>query len=76
MTPFAVGLLSGIASFALGALSGAVAIARWWSGRMRDPAYAREALRGLYRSAHPHWLQVSETDPARVCPCCGWSPGR
>jgi hypothetical protein len=60
-------------SFGIGV--GAYAIAQWWLRKVStDQEYCRAVLKNIYRNAgHPHWLQVSEADERRVCPCCGWS---
>jgi hypothetical protein len=66
-------VLALITGFSLGVIAGAVAAVRIYVWRTSDPEVARQMLKTLYRQAHPHWLQKSETDTARVCPCCGWS---
>ena len=57
----------------VGAVVFALAWGRYWLHLMRDPERAREMLRGIHAKAHPHWLQISETDDRRVCPTCGWT---
>lgn len=66
-------IVVGIISILVGAVSGAIALARWWSWRTRQPEFARAILKAIYRKAHPNWLQISKDDTTRVCPCCGWS---
>jgi len=65
--------LAAVLSFIVGAFVTAFAILRWWSWQTTKPEVARAMLKSLYRKAHPNWLQISKDDPARVCPCCGWS---
>ncbi len=64
----AVGIGCTVLGMALGALASTLWAIRW----LTKPANAQEFLRRMYDQSHPHWLQRSETDPARVCPCCGW----
>jgi hypothetical protein len=68
------GLTMFLLGLAAGGCAGAVLLARWWTDKMRDPAFARKALAEIHQTAHPHWLQVAEDDSTPVCPCCGWSP--
>ena len=65
--------MAAVVSFIIGAVFGALALARWWVGRTSRPEVAQAMLKSLYRKAHPSWLQVSKEDATRVCPCCGWS---
>ena len=69
-------LVSALAFFALGAVFGAVGVARWWIYRLKDPETARDMLQRMYAQSHPHLLQVSLSDPTPVCPCCGWTAAR
>ena len=62
-----------VASFVLGALAGILALTRWYVWRLSNPEVVRDILKSFYRRAHPNWLQVSQDDTTRVCPCCGWS---
>jgi hypothetical protein len=66
-------VLGGVALFLVGAIAGAVALARWWVWRISNPDVAQAILKSVYRRAHPNWLQMSRDDTTRVCPCCGWS---
>jgi hypothetical protein len=62
-----------VVSFLLGVVAGAIGLARFWTWRISQPDVAKTFIKGLYRKSHPHWLQASETDKTRVCPCCGWN---
>ena len=57
----------------VGSLLGILALTRWYVWRLSNPEVVRDILKSFYRSAHPNWLQVSQDDTTRVCPCCGWS---
>lgn len=63
-----------VLGLAVGILVGAGALACFGLGYVQKPAVARRILAHCYRVAHPHWLQISETDATRVCPLCGWHP--
>lgn len=64
--PFFFGLL-------VGAGLGAIGLVRWWGKAIKNPEVARQMIKTLYKSSHPHWLQVSQTDERKVCPVCGWT---
>jgi hypothetical protein len=66
-------VVAALLAFVVGALAGSVALAHWWVWRTNHPEVAQAMLKSLYRKAHPSWLQISEHDTTRVCPCCGWS---
>jgi len=68
-------LLAILVGLVVGMVLGASCLARWWVWKLKhDEAFMRSVLKDMYaRTAHPHWLQLSETDQRRVCPCCGWS---
>jgi hypothetical protein len=59
--------------FVVGMAMGALVLARWYAYRLRKPDVARDVLKTVYRSAHPHWLQRSQGDGTPICPVCGWS---
>lgn len=69
-------MITACLAFALGALVGALALARWYFSRMRRQDVAIDLLKGAYRVSHGHWLQVSKDDDTPVCPCCGFSESR
>ncbi len=66
-------LFVSVALLLLGTVLGAFGTGVWWVRHTSKPEVAKEMLRSLYLKAHPHWLQVSASDAAPVCPVCGWS---
>jgi len=66
-------VIGAVVSLLLGALIGAVIMIRVVVRYYSNPEHAKTLLKTMYRKAHPHWLQRSETDTTRVCPCCGWN---
>ena len=58
-----------VVGFVLGLAAALAAYIRFY----RNPEKARELMKAMYRKAHPHWLQRSQSDETPVCPCCGWS---
>lgn len=67
---------AGLTGLAVGAVLGAIGIAAWWARQLSKPETVQKTLRDVYARAHPHWLQVGEEDPTRICPTCGWSEKR
>ena len=62
-----------LTSLIIGAIIGSIVVTRWYVSRLDNPEVARAILKNVYRKSHPHWLQRSKEDGAKVCPCCGWS---
>ncbi|HEX9640581.1 MAG TPA: hypothetical protein VGB13_04635 [Candidatus Krumholzibacteria bacterium] len=60
----------------VGMVLGAGGLTYIWLRTVRKPEHAVRMLAQWWKTAHPHWCQISEDDSRRACPCCGWSEAR